>query len=119
MFAGGIDGEELPDHFRLADVFVMPSTAEGFGIVFLEALASGLEVISGNRDGSVDPLADGALGATVDPDNREELVAALCNSLSNPRARVDCAGRFDVRAFSEHLQALVGWRSAAFASNGR
>src|SRR5204863_3572114 len=36
-FAGHIDAELLPDHFRLADVFVMPSTGEGFGIVFLEA----------------------------------------------------------------------------------
>jgi phosphatidyl-myo-inositol dimannoside synthase len=119
MFAGGIDADELPDHFRLADVFIMPSTGEGFGIVFLEALASGIEVISGNRDGSVDPLADGALGATVDPDNKEELVAAVCNALSNPRARVGCAGRFDERAFSEHLRALVGWSSAAFALDGR
>ena len=38
-FAGRVAPEELPDHFRLADVLVMPSTGEGFGIVFLEAMA--------------------------------------------------------------------------------
>ena len=53
--------ENLPEYFRLADVFVMPSIGEGFGIVFLEALASGNCVIGGDRDGSVDPLADGQL----------------------------------------------------------
>ena len=42
QFTGFVPAEELPDYFRLADVFVMPSTGEGFGIVFLQAIATGL-----------------------------------------------------------------------------
>ena len=108
QFAGLVPPEELPDYFRLADVFVMLSTGEGFGIVFLEAMASGVRVIGGNQDGSADPLADGELGCVVDPDNEQELMAAICATLSTNSANVDRASRFNHQAFAEHLQALVG-----------
>lgn len=67
LFAGRLADGELPDHYRLATVFALPSSGEGFGIVFLEALGCGRPVLAGNRDGSVDPLADGVLGCLVDP----------------------------------------------------
>lgn len=66
-FCGFVPDEELPDYYRLADVFVMPSRGEGFGIVFLEAMACGTPVLGGNEDGTPDALADGALGVLVDP----------------------------------------------------
>jgi phosphatidyl-myo-inositol dimannoside synthase len=106
-FAGQVAAEELPDHFRLADLMVMPSTGEGFGIVFLEAMATGIRVIGGNKDGSLDPLADGVLGQTVDPDNREELASAISTALSTAPANVDRVSRFKVQGFNEHLHALV------------
>jgi phosphatidyl-myo-inositol dimannoside synthase len=106
-FAGHIDAEQLPDYFRLADVFVMPSTGEGFGIVFLEAMASGIAVIGGNVDASLDPLADGVLGTAVDPVNQEQLASAICAALRTPPVRIDRARRFGVQAFSEHLYGLV------------
>ena len=67
IFTGRLHDAELADHYRLASVFALPSTGEGFGIVFLEALACGCPVLAGNRDGSVDPLADGRFGLLVDP----------------------------------------------------
>jgi phosphatidyl-myo-inositol dimannoside synthase len=106
-FAGRVAPEELPDYFRLTDVLVMPSTGEGFGIVFLEAMATGIHVIGGNQDGSVDPLADGVLGRAVDPDNPKELASAICAALNTALTNVDRASRFKVQAFTEHLQALV------------
>ena len=57
VFAGFVPNEDLVKHYRLADVYVMPSQ-EGFGIVYLEAMACGIPVISGNDDGSADPLQD-------------------------------------------------------------
>ena len=85
----------------------MPSTGEGFGIVFLEAMASGVAVIGGNQDASLDPLADGVLGTVVDPLNQEQLASAICAALRTPSASIDRARRFGVQAFSEHLHALV------------
>jgi glycosyltransferase involved in cell wall biosynthesis len=76
-FAGLVPDADLPRLYGDADVFVMPSTKEGFGIVFLEALACGTPVIAGNRDGSVDAVLDGRLGRAVDPYDPEALERAI------------------------------------------
>ena len=65
--AGFIAEEDLLAHFSMADIYVMPSIKEGFGIVFIEAMYYGLPVIAGNKDGSVDALCNGELGLLVDP----------------------------------------------------
>lgn len=67
IFTGQLPEEELADHYRLATVFALPSSGEGFGIVFLEALGCGRPVLAGNRDGSIDPLHNGRFGLLVDP----------------------------------------------------
>ncbi len=109
IFAGQVAAEDLPDHFRLADVFAMPSTGEGFGIVFLEAAASGLPVIAGHRDGSADALADGVIGTLIDPGNRNELVTALIGALRAGRAGMppDGVERFAFPNFATQVDALV------------
>ncbi len=73
ILAGFVSDEDIPDYYNLADIFVMPSKGEGFGIVFLESLASGTPVIAGNKDGSIDPLLNGELGFLVDPDDINKL----------------------------------------------
>jgi phosphatidyl-myo-inositol dimannoside synthase len=78
---GFVKDEELIQHYLLADVFVMPSKKEGFGIVFIEALACGLRVIAGNKDGSIDALQNGALGKLIDPDNADDIEAAIIETL--------------------------------------
>ena len=70
VFAGFVATEALVAHYRIADAYIMPSQ-EGFGIVYLEAMACGKPVLSGIGDGSADPLQDGRLGWSVahrDPD---------------------------------------------------
>jgi len=80
-FAGFVPEDELPDHYRLADVFAMPSTGEGFGIVFLESMASGTPVVAGNADGSVDALNKGELGRLADPNDVQAIAAAVTELL--------------------------------------
>jgi len=84
-FTGRVPDSALPDHFRAADVFIMPSMEEGFGIVFLEAAASGLHVIGGRLDGSWDALREGVIGDAIDPNRQEEIVMAVCQALDAPR----------------------------------
>jgi glycosyltransferase involved in cell wall biosynthesis len=76
VFAGFVATEDLVDHYRVADAYVMPSQ-EGFGIVYLEAMAAGIPVLSGDSDGSADPLQDGRLGWQV-PHRDPDAVAAAC-----------------------------------------
>ena len=64
-----------PDLYNLADVYVMPSPGEGFGFVFLEAMACGVPVIGSKVDGGREALLDGKLGLLVDPTNHAELRA--------------------------------------------
>ncbi|OGU30451.1 MAG: hypothetical protein A2X67_05060 [Ignavibacteria bacterium GWA2_55_11] len=80
-FLGFVPDEGLPRLFNDADLFVMPSQKEGFGIVFLEALACGLPVIAGSRDGSSDPLLDGRIGLLVDPQHSSQVVESICSFL--------------------------------------
>ena len=75
LFAGFVPDDELSEHYNLCDLFAMPSKAEGFGIVYLEALASGKPVLAGNKDGSRDALVDGELGLLVDPDDIDEIAS--------------------------------------------
>ncbi|GAL84061.1 a-glycosyltransferase [Sporocytophaga myxococcoides] len=81
ILTGYVSNEELSSLYHLCDLFIMPSANEGFGIVFLEALACGKPVIGGNKDGSVDALLNGELGLLVDPDNGEEISEAVRNIL--------------------------------------
>jgi phosphatidylinositol alpha-1,6-mannosyltransferase len=111
VFAGYVPDPELPDYFALAHVFAMPSTGEGFGIAFLEAAASGLPVIGGNCDGSVDALADGHVGRLIDPHAPAELEGAVIDALlghHSASAGAEEARRFGFARFAAHVDVLIG-----------
>jgi phosphatidylinositol alpha-1,6-mannosyltransferase len=80
-FLGYVPEADLPDLYRLADLFVMPSSHEGFGIVYLEAAACGVRVVGGVGGGSADAIPDARIGVTVDPGDGEALTAAIKRSL--------------------------------------
>lgn len=84
LLTGFVEETELIDHFLMANLFVLPSSNEGFGIVFIEALACGLPVVCGNIDGSVDAIKNGLLGRAVNPNDLNELEKALTEELQKP-----------------------------------
>lgn len=85
-FTGMVAEHEKVDHYRLADVYAMPSRGEGFGFVLLEAMACGIPAIGSTRDGTREAMRDGLLGPVVDPLDTAALVEAVVSSLERPRA---------------------------------
>lgn len=71
-FLGRVSGAELPDLYRAADLFALPSTGDGFGIVFLEAMACGTPALGLAVGGASDAFADGDLGMLVSGADLEE-----------------------------------------------
>lgn len=111
IYAGFAKDEELSAHFNLADAYIMPSTGEGFGIVFIEALFYGLPVIAGNVDGSVDALAGGEFGILVDPNNNTEIAEAVKKIVANKQSFVpdekEVVKKFGYQQYKRKLEALL------------
>lgn len=115
--AGFVPDEELADYYHLCDLFALPSTIEGFGIVYLEAMASGKPVLAGNRDGAVDPLCHGKLGCLVDPQDTQAIATYLIQILNqtypnpllyDPHAlRQEMLTRFGLSSFQKTLEQLL------------
>jgi glycosyltransferase involved in cell wall biosynthesis len=92
---------ELMAEYRNASLFALPSEQEGFGIVFLEAMASCLPVVAVRAGAVPEVVADGETALLVDPGDEPALVNALERLLRDPalRARLGSAGRERVFRF--------------------
>ncbi len=97
-FAGAVGPQALIDAYRMADLFVMPSTGEGFGIAFLEAMATGTPALGLPDAGARDALAEGELGAVS---SNGDLAAAIARCLDAPRQ--------DPEALSAAVRARFGY----------
>ena len=113
VFAGFVSDEDLVAHYNLADAYVMPSQ-EGFGIVYLEAMACGVPVLSGDADGSSDPLQDGTLGWQVPHRDPKAVAVAVCEMLNGHVEKTDgdwlrsqCLSIFDKSAIARQLTTLL------------
>lgn len=107
-FAGFVPTTDLPDHYRLCDAFVMPSTKEGFGIVFLEAAACGKPAIGGMLDGSMDALDHGKLGILIDPHSPQQIADAVVAAVQKKH---DNQLLFDPAALSRAVTGRFGFQS--------
>ncbi len=80
--AGFIPDQDLNDYYNLCDVFAMAGKSEGFGIVYLEALACGKPTLGGDQDGAVDALCNGDLGALVNPYDIDAIAQTIVRILN-------------------------------------
>jgi phosphatidyl-myo-inositol dimannoside synthase len=106
-FTGYVGGAEKAAHYALADAYVMPSSGEGFGIVFLEALAAGLPVVGSAIDGGREALLDGMLGTLVDPRQPAALRAAILDALAKPRRVPPELQQFSMEQFQRRCHTMM------------
>jgi phosphatidyl-myo-inositol dimannoside synthase len=121
-FTGRVSDATLAALRSHAAFFVMPSSNEGFGLVYLEAMRAGLACIGGNGDAAAEIIVDGQTGLLVEPGNTHALAAAVSRLFLEPeltrrmglagsaRARKDYAlDRFQARVASA-LHLPFAWR---------
>ncbi len=103
VFPGALQGEELAKAYAAADVFVFPSKTDTFGLVLLEALASGLPVAAFPVSGPRDVIGSAPVGAL----NDDLRMACLAATTISPQACLDFAARHtweaSARAFVQHI----------------
>lgn len=105
--AGAVPQAALRDHFLAADIFVLASRYEGFGMVYSEAVAHGLPVL-GTRAGAIPEALPAEAGWLVEPDDAAALQSALARLLTEPETRLGLARQ--ARQAAAHLPR---WRDSA------
>jgi phosphatidylinositol alpha-1,6-mannosyltransferase len=106
---GGVPTQTLLQAYRMADLYVMPSSGEGFGIAFIEAMACGTPAVGLAAAGARDALANGALGTAVaEPD----LAPAIHRLLSDRRPAAEALAnrthaRFGHEPFRRRVEAVL------------
>ncbi|HNP86954.1 MAG TPA: glycosyltransferase family 4 protein [Kouleothrix sp.] len=110
-FTGRVTDEQLLTYLNGTDVFVLPSRTEGFGIVFIEAMACGKAVVAGAHGGSPEVVEDGVTGRLVPHGDQQALITALSDLLLDDarrsamgnRGRMRAAGVYSYQQFSLRL----------------
>jgi phosphatidyl-myo-inositol dimannoside synthase len=114
-FLGRVDAADLPDVYRRADIFVMPNRDdgpdfEGFGIVFLEAAASGLPALGGRSGGVPEAVQDGVSGVLVDGADIESVTQGILRLAGDADLRERLG-----RQARERVVGEFSWENAAKA----
>ncbi len=113
---GFIPESDLPRLYGQADLFVMPSALEGFGIVYLESMCCGTPCLAGNQDGARDPLRNGKVGFCVDPYSPRKIAEAVISyskgeshisPLSSFQLRQQCIFHYGSTIFHRRLKRIL------------
>lgn len=108
FFHGSLDNEDLIEKFKSAHVLAVPSSYEGFGIVYLEGMAFGLPAIGTTNGGASEIISDGKTGFLIPPDN-EKMLSERLSTLARDR---DLLRRISVAAL-ERYRRQPSWEETA------
>ena len=103
-FPGYADYEKAPEVYRRGDLFLSPTYAEGFSNTILEAMATGLPIVSTRAVGVVDCLADEENALLVEPGDVSGLAAATARLLDDVALRRELAAKA-----LEDVRRLYAW----------
>ncbi len=107
IFCGRVSESEKKRHYDLADVFSMVGRQEGFGIVFLEAMACGIPVIASLADGSQDAVLNGKLGWLAHPSQPETIKTAVLEALQQEKKIPEGLTYFSFPNFMKRLSDIL------------
>ena len=107
VFTGLVDEVEKADYLRLADVFALPGRGEGFGIVYLEAMACGVPMIGSELDGSREALRDGQLGELVNPNGPASIKQGILRAAAKSGGVPQGLTYFSWSSFRERIRIAV------------
>jgi glycosyltransferase involved in cell wall biosynthesis len=97
-FLGSLERSSVAERYREADLFTLPSSAEAFGNVFAEALASGLPILGSTVGGIPELVEHGTNGLLVPPGNPEALAQAIRYIADDPELRSKMSARNRAKA---------------------
>ncbi|MCK9211634.1 MAG: glycosyltransferase family 1 protein [Ignavibacteriaceae bacterium] len=103
-FLGYQSGETLAEIFASADIFAFPSTTETFGLVTLEAMASGLVPVAVNVGGAVDIIEDGKSGFFSSAESGKDMAEKIAFLLDNPGQRKVMSKNAHARSSAFHWE---------------
>lgn len=100
-FVGFVEHQHMPSQYARADLFVLPSRRESFGLVLAEAMACGLPVVSTTTGAIPEVIDDGVTGLLVPPEDPHALADAINSLVSDPEQRraMGIAGRQRVEKY--------------------
>ncbi len=113
FLAGWREHDELPDALNAADLLVLPSVADAFGLVLVEAMACGLPVVACSAHGPGTIVDDGETGWLVRPDDEADLTDALVEAADDDDERRRRGGLAYLRTHARYAWPAIAERVAA------
>ena len=122
VFTGFLDGDALSTAYASADVFFFPSVTETFGIVTLEAMASGLPAVCANATGSASLVKPGDTGFLVEETDKPGFADAIARLVSDPALRrrmgANAVARSRSYSWRRAMETLEGYYYEVLAGEG-
>lgn len=107
VFIGKVPNEKIPEYMLYSDVFVLPSITEGFPLVLLEAMASGLPIIASRVDGIPEIIQDGKNGFLVEPANPNAIAQSIL------KIYTDCQLKNEISSYNKEFAKNFSWENIA------